>query len=81
MAMPPNEEYDPATDRARERAPLPQPLSHIGVVGLNGKIYPRCDSYMSGEILLGDADIHCTPGLVFHRRDKKLLVESAHRVM
>jgi hypothetical protein len=39
MAMPLNEEYDPATDRARERAPLPQPLSHIGVVGLNGKIY------------------------------------------
>lgn len=39
MAMLFNEEYDPATDRARERAPLPQTLSHIGVVGLNGKVY------------------------------------------
>jgi hypothetical protein len=51
------------------------------VVGFPAGSDLRCDSYMSGEILLGDADIHCTPGLVFHRRDKKLLVESAHRVM
>jgi len=39
MALPLNEEYDPASNRARERAPLPQPLSHVGLVGLNGKIY------------------------------------------
>lgn len=39
MSLPLNEEYDPASNRARERAPLPQPLSHVGLVGLNGKIY------------------------------------------
>src|SRR5437667_6430224 len=33
------EEYDPATDRWRERAPMPRGLSHAGVVGMNGKIY------------------------------------------
>jgi N-acetylneuraminic acid mutarotase len=39
MSLSLNEEYDPATNRTRERAPLPQPLSHVGLVGLNGKIY------------------------------------------
>src|SRR5262249_56552453 len=34
-----NEEYDPATDRWRERAPLPQPRDHLGVAAHNGKIY------------------------------------------
>ena len=34
-----NEEYDPATDRWRERAPLPQPRDHLGVAVVNGKIY------------------------------------------
>src|SRR5262249_55214323 len=38
-AVPRNEEYDPATDRWRERAPLPQPRDHLGVAVLNGKIY------------------------------------------
>src|SRR5437867_10170754 len=33
------EEYDPATDRWRERAPMPRGLSHAGAVGMNGKIY------------------------------------------
>jgi N-acetylneuraminic acid mutarotase len=34
-----NQEYDPATDRWRERAPLPRALNHAGAIGLNGKIY------------------------------------------
>ena len=34
-----NYEYDPKTDRWRERAPLPIGLSHPGAVGLNGKLY------------------------------------------
>ena len=34
-AVPRNEEYDPATDHWRERAPLPKGLSHVGLVGLN----------------------------------------------
>ena len=33
------QEYDPKTDRWRERAPLPMALSHAGVTGLNGKIF------------------------------------------
>src|SRR5438105_1959977 len=33
------DEYDPATDRWRERAPLPQPLDHLGVAVVNGKLY------------------------------------------
>jgi len=33
------DEYDPVTDRWRERAPLPQPLDHIGVAVVNGKLY------------------------------------------
>lgn len=34
-----NQEYDPATDRWRERAPIPQGVTHGGVAGDNGKIY------------------------------------------
>jgi N-acetylneuraminic acid mutarotase len=34
-----NQEYDPATDRWRERAPMPHALSHAGAAALNGKIY------------------------------------------
>ncbi|MEA2903700.1 MAG: hypothetical protein QOI12_1087 [Alphaproteobacteria bacterium] len=33
------DEYDPATDRWRERAALPQPLDHLGVAVVNGKLY------------------------------------------
>jgi N-acetylneuraminic acid mutarotase len=33
------EEYDPATDRWRERAPMPRGLHHIEGVALDGKIY------------------------------------------
>jgi N-acetylneuraminic acid mutarotase len=34
-----NYEYDPASDRWRERANLPRGLTHASTVGLNGKIY------------------------------------------
>ncbi len=34
-----HDEYDPATDRWRTRAPLPHGLDHIGAAVLNGKIY------------------------------------------
>jgi hypothetical protein len=34
-----NQEYDPATDRWRERAPMPRPLSHPGAAAMGGKIY------------------------------------------
>src|SRR5712691_1555954 len=34
-----NEEYDPGADRWRVRAPMPRGLSHVGAVGMNGKIY------------------------------------------
>src|SRR5882762_3119507 len=34
-----NQEYDPATDRWRERAAMPRPLSHPGVAAIGGKIY------------------------------------------
>ena len=37
--QPLNQEYDPVTDRWRERAPLPRALNHAGATGLNGKIY------------------------------------------
>src|SRR5215472_8104520 len=43
-AVPRNEEYDPATNRWRERAPLPQPRDHLGVAVLNGKITPSAAS-------------------------------------
>src|SRR5262249_46100359 len=33
------DEYDPASDRWRARAPLPQPLDHLGVAVVNGKLY------------------------------------------
>src|SRR5262245_38345940 len=33
------EEYDPATDRWRVRAPLPHALTHVGLTGLDGKLY------------------------------------------
>ena len=33
------EEYDPATDRWRVRAPLPRALTHVGLAALDGKIY------------------------------------------
>src|SRR5689334_10192375 len=33
-----NEEYDPAMDRWRVRAPMPRGLSHVGAVGMNGRI-------------------------------------------
>ena len=34
-----NEEYDPATDRWRSRAPMPHGLNHIGAAALDGKLY------------------------------------------
>jgi N-acetylneuraminic acid mutarotase len=34
-----NYEYDPATDKWRELAPLPIGLSHVGIVGFNHKLY------------------------------------------
>ena len=34
-----NYEYDPATDKWRQRAPMPIGLSHVGVVGFNHKLY------------------------------------------
>ncbi len=34
-----NYEYDPATDKWRERAPMPIGLSHVGVVGYNHRLY------------------------------------------
>jgi N-acetylneuraminic acid mutarotase len=34
-----NYEYDPATDKWRQLAPMPIGLSHVGVVGLNHKLY------------------------------------------
>src|ERR1019366_3536314 len=34
-----NEEYDPATDKWRSRAPLPSGASHMAAAVLNGKIY------------------------------------------
>jgi N-acetylneuraminic acid mutarotase len=37
--QPLNDEYDPATNTWRERAPMPRGLNHVGAVGLNGKIY------------------------------------------
>src|SRR2546423_1780547 len=33
------DEYDPLTDRWRERASLPQPLDHLGIAVVNGKLY------------------------------------------
>ena len=39
QALPRNEEYDPATDRWRLRAPLPEGRDHLGVAAVNGKIY------------------------------------------
>ena len=39
QALPRNEEYDPATDRWRLRAPLPQGRDNLGVAAVNGKIY------------------------------------------
>src|SRR4051812_32899182 len=33
------DEYDPATDRWRSLADMPQPLDHIAVAVLNGKLY------------------------------------------
>jgi N-acetylneuraminic acid mutarotase len=38
-AVPRNEEYDPATDRWRARAPMPLARDHVGIALLNGKIY------------------------------------------
>src|SRR5580704_4872823 len=34
-----NEEYDPATDHWRLRAPMPRGLNHIGATALDGKLY------------------------------------------
>ena len=39
VAQPLNEEYDPADDMWRERAPLPRGGNHIAAVGLDGKLY------------------------------------------
>ena len=33
-----NEEYDPATNSWRGRAPMLRGLNHVGAVGLNGKV-------------------------------------------
>src|SRR5207249_11131247 len=38
------EEYDPSTDRWRERAPMPRGLRHAGAVGRNATIYVPCRS-------------------------------------
>src|SRR5262249_31762688 len=38
-AVPRNEEYDPASNRWRERSPLPQARDHLGVATYGGKIY------------------------------------------
>ena len=38
-AVPRNEEYDPATDHWRERAPMPVGRDHLGLAVVNGKIY------------------------------------------
>src|SRR5580658_10434149 len=37
--QPLNEEYDPATNTWRGRAPMPRGLNHVGAIGLSGKIY------------------------------------------
>src|SRR2546430_3141928 len=37
--QPLNQEYDPATDRWRERAPPPPPLQQARAPGINGEIY------------------------------------------
>ena len=37
--QPLNEEYDPATNTWRGRAPMPRGLNHVGAIGLNVKIY------------------------------------------
>ena len=39
MAVEFNEAYDPASHQWHARAPLPRPLTHLGVAGLNGKLY------------------------------------------
>jgi hypothetical protein len=39
MALEFNEAYDPVNHLWRDRAPLPRPLTHLGVAGLNGKLY------------------------------------------
>jgi N-acetylneuraminic acid mutarotase len=39
VAQPLNEEYDPATDMWRERAPMPRGGNHVAAVGLDGKLY------------------------------------------
>src|SRR5690348_425491 len=39
VAGPYHDEYDPATDRWRPRAPMPEGRDHLGVTVLNGKIY------------------------------------------
>ncbi|GAA2694016.1 MULTISPECIES: kelch repeat-containing protein [Actinosynnema] len=31
--------YDPSADRWTERAPLPEPLTHVGLAGLGGRLY------------------------------------------
>ena len=38
-SSPLTQEYDPATDRWRTRAPMPGPLSHPGAAVLDGRIY------------------------------------------
>ena len=39
VAGPYHDEYDPATDRWRPRAPMPEGRDHLAVAVLNGKIY------------------------------------------
>src|SRR5258708_32418607 len=34
-----NQEFDPATGRWRDLAPMPRGTSHVGVAAMNGKIY------------------------------------------
>ncbi len=43
-----NEEYDPATDRWRSRAPMPTPRSGIAAAALGGKIFVFGDESTSG---------------------------------
>jgi N-acetylneuraminic acid mutarotase len=46
------EEYDPATNRWRARAPLPTPCNHMGGEAVNGKIYV-IGGRLSGAFIIG----------------------------
>ena len=52
------DEYDPATDRWRSRAPMPQPLDHLGVAVVNDKLYT-----VGGFIGRAPGRLRCRPGI------------------